>query len=68
MNQETDRRSPSVAVCERYGISRRTLYRWMEDEKLGFPAPVATVNGRHYFSDVELTAWERARAARSRAA
>ena len=58
-------RLPSTKVYERYGISRRTLSRWMADPYLGFPAPL-TINNRHYFEECALEAWERQRIATSR--
>ncbi|WP_110665123.1 helix-turn-helix transcriptional regulator [Salinicola halophilus] len=27
-------------VCKRYGVCRRTIYRWMERKEQPFPAPV----------------------------
>ncbi len=52
------KRLPSTAVCERYGINRRTLGRWMLDPDMGFPTP-ATLNSRHYFSEAELDDFDR---------
>jgi hypothetical protein len=49
-------------VCERYDIVDRTLDRWLEDPELDFPRPLV-INRRRYFSDPELTEWERKRAA-----
>lgn len=42
-------------VCERYGIGRTTLYRWMKEPS--FPASV-TIRKRRYFSDLALARWE----------
>jgi predicted DNA-binding transcriptional regulator AlpA len=53
---------PARQVCERYQITDRTLDRWLADPKIGFPRPL-TINRRRYFSDPELTTWERKRAA-----
>lgn len=55
------KRYPSTDVCERYRISRRTLARWMLDERLAFPKPIMTVNGRYYFGEAELATWEKGR-------
>jgi hypothetical protein len=59
----TGRKSPTRAVCNRYGVSDRTVARWWRNPKLGFPQPV-TINGRLYFAYDELDAFDRARAAR----
>jgi hypothetical protein len=54
--------SPGKKVCGRYGIVDRTLDRWVADPEMGFPKPLV-INNRRYFSEPELTAWERRRAA-----
>ena len=61
-DQETDRGPyrPAKQVCERYGVSDRTLDRWLADPEMEFPRPLV-INNRRYFSDPELTAWERGR-------
>ena len=41
--------------CERFSITRRTLYRWMADET--FPTPVV-VNKRRYFKLADIEKWE----------
>jgi predicted DNA-binding transcriptional regulator AlpA len=56
-SNHTCRKLPSKAVVKRYEIDRRTLGRWMADERLGFPKPV-TINGRHYFDEAELDAFD----------
>lgn len=48
---------PARAVTERYGISRMSLWRWLQDPTLGFPRPISP-NGRHYFRLSEIEAWE----------
>jgi predicted DNA-binding transcriptional regulator AlpA len=48
-----------VAVSE-LGITRRTLARWWDDPKLGFPSPTR-INGRVYFSRTALEEWKIAR-------
>ena len=52
---------PSRRVRERYNVCGRTLKRWCEKPELGFP-PAITINGRCYFDESALTAWERDRA------
>lgn len=55
---------PAKQVCERYGITDRTLDRWLADPVMEFPRPMV-VNNRRYFPELELTRWERKRAARA---
>lgn len=54
-------RLPARLVCERYDIVRRTLDRWIDNEKLEFPRPIV-INRRRYFREDELEEWERRRA------
>ncbi len=56
--EPTGRKLTSTAVCERYGITRRTLGRWMVDPEMGFPAPI-TFNNRHYFDEAQIGEFER---------
>ena len=49
---------PSMTVCKRYSITRRTLGNWMVDPRVGFPKPL-TIRGRHYFDEGALLAWEK---------
>jgi len=58
----TDRRLPTKATAERYGVSTRTIERWRGDAKLNFPQP-DSVNGRNYDRLSELVRWDRQRAA-----
>ena len=48
---------PDRRVAERYGVCRRTLYRWDRTPGLGFPAPV-TINQRKYRRVDELDAFD----------
>lgn len=52
---------PARAVWSRYGVSDRTLDRWIGNAALGFPKPVI-INKRRYFRERQLQAWEVARA------
>lgn len=52
---------PARKTWERYGVTDRTLDRWLAREDLQFPKPTI-VNGRRYWRLSELEAWERARA------
>jgi len=59
----TGKRSPSGAVRDRYGVCDRTIKRWRDSPKMGFPQPIS-INGRDYYSDDELDAFDRDLAAR----
>jgi len=51
---------PSRPLRRRYhDISDMTLWRWLNDDELGFPRPVI-INGRRYWLISELEAWESA--------
>ena len=52
----------SAAVRTRYGVSDMTIWRWLHDQKLGFPAPLR-INGRRYWNLTQLDAWEASRSA-----
>ena len=39
-----------------FGISAVSLWRWRNDERLGFPS-AKLINGRLYFSWAEVQAW-----------
>jgi predicted DNA-binding transcriptional regulator AlpA len=46
------------SVAERYGVSVRTIDRWLEDLELGFPKPLV-INRRRFFYDDQIEAFER---------
>jgi hypothetical protein len=50
-------------VARRYGVAKRTIERWLEDETLGFPQPI-DILGRRYWDICELEQFERARVGR----
>ena len=52
----------STAMCERFGIVRRTLARWIVDPAMGLP-PSLIINNRHYWDESDIVQWERSRAA-----
>jgi predicted DNA-binding transcriptional regulator AlpA len=58
---------PTRQVCQRYSVNERTLDRWFKNDQLGFPKPIL-INKRRYYSEADLTAWERSRPLRVRAA
>jgi predicted DNA-binding transcriptional regulator AlpA len=37
----------SSAVRARYGVSDMTIWRWLQNTSLGFPAPIR-INGRRF--------------------
>lgn len=59
-----ERHQPAKQVCSRYGITARTLYRWLHDQRLDFPKPLR-VNNRRYFAEYELVVWEQRQLAKN---
>lgn len=55
-----ERHLDSPQVRARFGISKPTLYRWMNDPEIGFPKPVR-IKKRYYFPESVIEAWEAAR-------
>lgn len=51
-------------VLDRYGVSAMSLWRWLRDDKLNFPAPIYIGRFR-YWRAADLFAWERALARKS---
>jgi predicted DNA-binding transcriptional regulator AlpA len=48
-------------VRRRYGgVSDMALWRWLHDEKLGFPQPLR-INRRRFWKERDLIAWENTR-------
>jgi predicted DNA-binding transcriptional regulator AlpA len=52
---------PAAAVRARYGVSDMSLWRWLRDEALRFPAPIR-INNRRFWRLAELEKWESSRA------
>jgi predicted DNA-binding transcriptional regulator AlpA len=50
----------SSAVRARYGVSDMTIWRWLQNTSLGFPAPIR-INGRRFWRLTELEEWEASR-------
>jgi predicted DNA-binding transcriptional regulator AlpA len=44
---------PDKKVCERYGVTTMTLYRWDRDPDLAFPRPIK-IRNRNYRTESEL--------------
>lgn len=57
---QSDALLPARVVWSRYGVTDRTLSRWLDDLKLSFPRPVL-INSRRYWREADLVAWERSR-------
>jgi predicted DNA-binding transcriptional regulator AlpA len=57
-------RLPARLVWTRFGVTDRTLDRWLANEALKFPRPLV-INHRRYFVLEEIEEWERAQAAKS---
>jgi DNA-binding transcriptional MerR regulator len=57
----TGRKLPTRQVCERYGVTDRTIARWERDPSLDFP-PATVINNRKYYDEDRLTDWDRAHA------
>jgi predicted DNA-binding transcriptional regulator AlpA len=53
-------------VQERYQRSHVSIWRWMRDEELGFPAPIK-INRLNYWRVADLEAWEAKQAERGTA-
>jgi predicted DNA-binding transcriptional regulator AlpA len=46
-------------VCQRYGISNMSLWRWLSDSEIAFPQPALRVRERRYWDEATLVEWER---------
>jgi predicted DNA-binding transcriptional regulator AlpA len=59
---EMGRKLRRAEVAERYGnVNTRTIDRWAQDPKLGFPQPMR-VGATPLWDEAELEAWDRERA------
>jgi hypothetical protein len=61
MTNSTEKWLSRSQQAQRWSVSKRSVERWGEDEKLGLPSEIE-INGRHYRKVSELEAWERSRA------
>jgi hypothetical protein len=52
---------PAAIVAREFGVVRRTLARWLEDDILGFPKP-EIIRTRWYFNRADLENWKPPRA------
>lgn len=51
---------PTRSVMDRYGVSDRTIDRWVADPDLGFPRPLR-INRKRFFYEHELDAFDATR-------
>jgi predicted DNA-binding transcriptional regulator AlpA len=51
---------PASQVRARYGVSEVSIWRWLQNEALGFPAPIR-IGTRRYWRRTDLEAWEASR-------
>ena len=51
---------PASGVRARYGIAKMTIWRWLNNDALGFPKP-KRINNRLYWNRAELEVWEASR-------
>lgn len=50
----------AVVVARELGVCRKTLYRWIKDEDVRFPAPTR-IKERLFFDRAAVEAWKAAR-------
>lgn len=48
---------PAQKVCLRYGVTFRTISRWLVHPNVQFPKPIY-LNGRRYWIEADLQEWE----------
>jgi predicted DNA-binding transcriptional regulator AlpA len=47
---------PAPQVAEEFGVTKRTITRWLTSDEMGFPRPLK-INHRMYFISGEIAAW-----------
>lgn len=47
----------SIDVCNRYGVTTMTLWRWLNNDNVNFPKPIY-INRRRYFRISDVLEWE----------
>lgn len=48
---------PIKELEQRFGVSQRTIYRWIRTKKL--PVHKVRVNGHNYYYEEEIVEWEK---------
>ncbi len=51
------RYEPATETAKHFGVSRKTLGKWLKDKALGFP-PGIIINGHVYIDISKREAWE----------
>lgn len=67
VRSSSDELLPAARVRQRYSVSDMSLWRWPRDPDLGFPQPIY-INGRRYWREADLVAFEIRQAAKPKAA
>jgi hypothetical protein len=49
---------PNSKLPQRYGSTREAVYRWKQDPELNFPKAALVINGRSFYDEEDLLAWE----------
>ena len=49
---------PNSKLAARYQSTREAVFRWKRDPSLNFPKPALTINGRAFYDEADLIAWE----------
>lgn len=55
--QKPDTYLPIAEVRRRYGVSDMTIWRWLADDRLGFPQPMR-IRRRRFWKLSALLSWE----------
>jgi hypothetical protein len=55
--EENDRLLPAAQVRKRYFVTAMSLWRWLKNPTLAFPAPIV-INTRRYWRLSDLIDWE----------
>lgn len=57
MNKIASEFVTSIDVCNRYGVTTMTLWRWLNNDNVNFPKPIY-INRRRYFRISDVLEWE----------
>ena len=49
---------PNAKLPARYLSTREAIFRWKNDPALNFPKPALIINGRVFYDEADLIAWE----------
>lgn len=62
--EKAARYEPATETAKHFGVSRKTLGKWLKDKTLGFPQGIV-INGHIYIDISQREAWEAAQVERS---